>query len=180
MDPSKYVRATGEAFSPLLPQTDRPVRFIIKRRDIVAKLSEKDKTKGIKAVEKEVAKAEKEAKLSRNVGVTSGKRIWEYQNDTLLANVKKKLTDAELAADWHTEFPMAMDFTERVGMVQTVRSLFNKGKHKNDVPDVALVAYDEAGKPLAAPTRGRKKAEVEEDEEEEEDTPPPPAKKSKK
>lgn len=107
------------------------------------------------------AVAEEKAGSTRYKGVTTGMRVHEYQNQSLEQNAKRKLTDAQLAAEWHAEFPEAMDFTERVSMIQTVRGLYNKGRHKNAEPVTALVAYDENKKPLPAPTRGRKKAEAE-------------------
>lgn len=104
-----------------------------------------------KAAQAQAANAEQ--KDSRNRGITSGLRIYEYQNQTLEQNVKNRFTDEQLASMWRKEFPRAMEFTDR--MVRTVRSLYNKGKHKNDVPAQALVGYDENRKPLPAPTRGR-------------------------
>lgn len=109
-----------------------------------------------------VAAPEEKAGSTRYKGVTTGMRVHEYQNQSLEQNLKRKVTDEVLAAEWHAEFPEAMDFTARVGMIQTVRGLYNKGKHKNAEPDIPLVAYDENKKPLPAPTRGRKKAEADE------------------
>lgn len=129
---------------------------------MATKLTPKDVQKGKAAVEKAAAEAEAETKPSRNRGETTGKRIWEYQNETLVANIKAKETDETLAEMWRKEFPRAMEFGPK--MVQTVRSLFNKGKHKNDVPPKPLVGYDEAGNVMAAPTRGRKKSEEVEEE----------------
>lgn len=127
-----------------------------------------------KAKAQVVEEQEEETKVSRNVGVSSGLRIWEYQNQTLAAQPKNKLTDEELAANWREEFPKAMAFDAK--MVRTVRSLYNRGKHKNDAPAQPIYEYDENKNKLPLPTRGRKAA-TENDEADE--APAPKAKAAK-
>lgn len=92
----------------------------------------------------------------RYVGQTSGLRVAEFQNKTLAANAKQKLTDEQLATLWREEFPKAMPFDER--MVRRVRSLYNAGKHKNEAPAQPLVGYDADGNKI--PPRGSKKADA--------------------
>lgn len=104
---------------------------------------------------KATPKAEKPEKTSRYLGVTSGLRITEYQNKTLLDNRRNKLTDEQLAKSWRDEFPKAAKFTEK--HVRGVRGLVNLGKHKNDAPADLVHEYDVEGTKL--PLRGEKKAE---------------------
>ena len=93
-------------------------------------------------------------KSSRNVGVTSGLSIKEYQNQSLVKNEKAKQTDEQLAVEWQREFPKAMKYPAK--MVKHVRNLFNKGKHGNDAPAKPLHGYDEDGAQI--PNRGEGKA----------------------
>jgi hypothetical protein len=103
------------------------------------------------------AKAEKTAAPSRYIGGTSGLRIQEFQNKTILENPRKKLTDVQLAKLWREEFPKAAKFEEK--HVRGVRGLVNLGKHKNDPPAEPVHAYDDDGTKL--PLRGEKKAAAE-------------------
>lgn len=103
---------------------------------------------------KATAKEAKEKGSSRYVGLTSGLRITEFQNKTLLDNRRNKLTDEQLAKSWRDEFPKAAAFTDKT--VRGVRGLVNLGKHKNDAPTDPVHAYDEEGNKL--PLRGEKKA----------------------
>jgi hypothetical protein len=141
----------------------------------------KGKTKAAPAAAAAPAKKTREPKESkprRFAGVTSGLGVLQYQNKTLFDNVKRKLTDTALAADWRREFPNAIaEYTEET--VSGVRNLVNRGKHGNpdQVPNPPLHAWDENGKPVAnwgdkTKAKAAAKAEAE--------PPPAPAKKVKK
>ena len=91
---------------------------------------------------------------SRFTGKNSGLKVFEYQNQSLVENEKARRTDDELAKDWREEFPSAMKFDAK--MVRHVRNLYNKGKHKNEVPAKPLHGYDEDGNVI--PNRGEGKA----------------------
>lgn len=68
----------------------------------------------------------------RNIGVTSGMRIMQYQDLTMQQQLKRKLTDEELGQDWAREFPNARaQFAERMDIVRIVRKLFNERRHGN-------------------------------------------------
>lgn len=111
--------------------------------------------KAAPAKAKAVAAAEPEAKESRYIGATTGLRVAAYQNQSLVGNEKRKLTDEALAEEWREEFPKAKAFDEAT--VRTVRNLYNLGKHKNDAPAKPLHGYDESG--AQVPNRGEGKAE---------------------
>lgn len=75
----------------------------------------------------------------RFLGKTTGMSVAKFQNKTLEDNRKKRLTDAQLAKLWKSEFPNAIsDYTEAI--VRGVRSAYNRGKHGNN-----------DGQPLAKP-----------------------------
>lgn len=98
---------------------------------------------------------EKAVKASRYKGKTSGLSVSAYQNQSIARNVREKLTDEQLAKDWHKEFPEAKAFDEAT--VRTVRSLYNRGAHKNDAPARPIPGYDDSGEAL--PIRGQRAAE---------------------
>ncbi len=119
----------------------------------VAKPSVKTVAKPAKA---EKAPKEKKTRATVFVGKTSGLRVAEYQNKTIAANRKNKLTDAELAADWHKEFPNAVLYTE--AHVKGVRSAWNKGHRpgQEEAPATPVPEYDKDGTAVVR-TRGARK-----------------------
>src|SRR3982750_724433 len=67
----------------------------------------------------------------RFTGRTSGLSVTKFQNQSIASNLKRKLTDEQLALEWKREFPNAKaDYTAET--VRGVRNLFNKGKHGNN------------------------------------------------
>lgn len=66
----------------------------------------------------------------KHIGRTSGMRIMQFQDHTLMQQDKRRLTDEELGAEWAEEFPEARcQFAERMDIVRRVRQLFNEGRH---------------------------------------------------
>jgi hypothetical protein len=127
----------------------------------VVKMPLKKSTKGI-ADDSNLAKGKKKATVNgkksggKFTGKTSGLGVTAFQNDTLLKNTKRanRLTDTKLAALWRKEFPDAVSYTEAT--VSSVRSLVNRGKHSNDVPDRAIPAYDKNGDVIKATPPAKK------------------------
>lgn len=113
-----------------------------------------------KVAAKAKAKAESPApsKRARFIGATTGLGVMAYQNQSLVQNKKRKLTDSALALEWRREFPQAIA-TYTAETVAGVRGLYNKGKHGNDIPDPPLRGYDEEGNEL--PLWGEKSRERE-------------------
>jgi len=100
----------------------------------------KAKTKGAPAVK-------------RFAGETSGLGVAAFQNLTFAENLKKRLTDEQLAARWRKEFPGAKKYTAED--VAGVRSVYNLGKHGQTAPpDKKTPEYNDAGEAL--PFRGEK------------------------
>lgn len=96
---------------------------------------------------------------TRNKGVTSGMRIMEYQDHSLIHN-SKKLTDQQLADDWAREFPLS-DVLQRKNpsLVALVRRLVNENKHgsqKEKAPAGGVKMYDAAGKVVEEAPRARR------------------------
>lgn len=129
--------------------TKKPLKMVKPAgKKVAEKVVEKPKAK----VKAEPDGEEKPKKQTRNKGVTTGMGIGEYQNATILKNVKAKLTDEQLAEDWRREFPLAKAFD--AGTVRIVRKLVNAGQHKNDAPAKPIPGYDEQGN--AVPDKVRK------------------------
>lgn len=69
-------------------------------------------------------------------------RVAEYQDYTFSVNGTRKLTDEELAADWHAQFPAAVAFT--AFHVKGARRDYNAGVHSktfNKRPESPAVEY---------------------------------------
>jgi hypothetical protein len=92
------------------------------------------------------AKAQKAQAVRKYKGEKSGKTVREFQNDLMAANLRKKLTDEQLAAAMREEFPHAVPYT--VEHVRGIRSAYNKGKHGNAVPEKLIPEFDADGKAL--------------------------------
>lgn len=90
----------------------------------------------------------------RFIGRTSGLSVTKYQNKTLADNLKRKLNDEQLAADWRKEFPNARA-TYDANTVRGVRSVYNRGKHGNEAPRTPTPEYIDG---IAQPFRGEKSA----------------------
>ena len=76
-----------------------------------------------------------------------GRRVMEFQNWTLAANPRWRLTDEQLALLWQAEFPNSRTrYTMK--NVRTVRNLFNQGRRNNDRPPAPIPEYDPAGNPV--------------------------------
>jgi len=100
------------------------------------------------------------AKPSRNKGITSGKKIMEYQDHTLAINFKtdRRLSESALADDWATEFPKSECMQRRdVKIIGSVRRLYNQGRHtaaQDGVkPERQSVPYGDDGKPIVKATK---------------------------
>lgn len=76
-----------------------------------------------------------EVKASKYKGRTTGLRVMEFQDQTFAANTKAMLTDEELAAAWHDEFPEAVKFT--AFHVKGARRDYNAGRHAKATPKPA-------------------------------------------
>jgi hypothetical protein len=161
--PRLRAAALGQPFPRPLPHlvgTDAPpTRFFLKRKrrtiPMAKKVAKKTTVKSkAKTTAKPVAKAASdEKKPGRYTGATSGLSVKEFQNQTILANPKNKLTDTELAKSWREEFPQAAKFTEK--HVASVRAAVNRGAHGNEAPANKVAEYDETG--VALHIRGEKK-----------------------
>jgi len=83
---------------------------------------------------------------SRFIGKTSGLSVSDFQNKTISGNKRDHLADKVIARMWRDEFPKAKSYTDKD--VASVRSVFNKGKHGNDVPAKPILEYDRDGNPI--------------------------------
>lgn len=95
------------------------------------------------------------ATAGKYTGKTSGLGVTKFQNLTLEQNMKKRLTDDQLAALWKKEFPNATADYD-ASTVKGVRGLYNRGKHGNDAPRTPVPEFDASGEAL--PFRGEKTA----------------------
>lgn len=107
-----------------------------------------------------------EKKPSIHRGVKTGLSVMDYQDQTMLHNNKKKLTDEQIVADWRAEFPntngkWVHDDKNAMFVVRVVRKFFNLRQHGNQkvFSDTPVLRYNTEGKPLAEDGRGGKKAE---------------------
>lgn len=82
---------------------------------------------------------------SRFVGVTSGKRVGEYQDWAFEVNDERKLTDVQISADWHREFPNAKFISPEE--VRGVRRAYNGGYPGHRKAERHSYPYNEAGEP---------------------------------
>lgn len=71
-------------------------------------------------------------------GVTTGMGVMQYQDHTLETNDRtdRRLTDAELVADWHREHPQALHLTRldtdgSFWYVKRIRKNYNQGKENH-------------------------------------------------
>lgn len=109
---------------------------------------------GAKVVKTKAGKGTPGSSAGRFIGKTSGMSVTKYQNKTLADNLKRHLSDEQLAADWRKEFPNARaEYTAET--VRGVRSVYNRGKHGNDVPRTPTPEYIDGE---AQPFRGEKSA----------------------
>lgn len=109
--------------------------------------------------------AEKKPSIHR--GVRTGLSVMDYQDQTMLHQNKKKLTDEQILADWRAEFPntngkWVRDDATGMFVVRVVRRFFNERRHGNQkvFSDTPVLRYDANGKAIAEAGRGSKKADV--------------------
>ena len=105
----------------------------------------KTATKKATSKPKSVAKTSKKTG-SRFIGKSSGLSVSDFQNKTISGNKRDHLADKVIARMWRDEFPKAKSYTDKD--VASVRSVFNKGKHGNDVPAKPILEYDRDGNPI--------------------------------
>jgi len=108
-----------------------------------------------------------EKKPSIHRGVKTGMSVMDYQDQTMLHQSKKKLTDEQIVADWRAEFPntngkWVRDDGNAMFVVRVVRKFFNLRQHGNQkvFVDTPVLRYDVNGKTIAEDGRGSKKAEA--------------------
>jgi len=108
-----------------------------------------------------------EKKPSIHRGVKTGLSVMDYQDQTMLHQPKKKLTDEQIVADWRAEFPntngkWVHDDKNAMFVVRVVRKFFNLRQHGNQkvFSDVPVLRYNAEGKPIPEDGRGSKKAEA--------------------
>lgn len=122
-------------------------KFKLVKRD-PAKVAQPGATRtGAKVEKTKAGKGQPGSSAGRVLGKTSGLGIAKFQNKTLAENLKKKLTDEQLAKVWRIEFPNAKA-TYTAETVRGVRNVFNKGKHGNEVPKTPVPEFNDEGEAL--------------------------------
>ena len=91
---------------------------------------------------------------SRNRGRFTNRRVVDYQNWVFECNATDHQTDDVIAANFTREHPMSSVVVAHGGSfpvryITNMRTQYNRGRHSNVAPTVALARYDKHGEPMA-------------------------------